>query len=157
MRVTHPVVQPRTAQIVKPMRSSAQRTIYGTLAALVVAAVGVPSVASSDETGALFHELLSRHPLRAERACGRSPEIGDGTRLVFARGVSCKGERGARGSSALGIVSARLAFSKVPGWTCTSFDSRDAELLCYRGRDRTSSTKALREALMSAHIRAVLP
>jgi hypothetical protein len=139
------------------MRSSTPRTIYGSLAALVVAALAVPSVASSDETSALFHELLSRHALHGETACGRSPDIGDGTRLVFARGVSCKGQRGARGSSALGIVSARLVFPKVPGWTCTSFESQDAELLCYHGRDRTSSTRALREALRLPHIRAVLP
>jgi hypothetical protein len=125
--------------------------------AITASAVVVPGVASSDATSSFFHELLSKHALRGETACGRSPEIGDGTRLVFARGVSCKGQRHARGSSALGIISARLGYPQVLGWTCSSFETQDAELLCYHGHDRTASIKQLRAALRETHIRAVLP
>ena len=126
------------------------------LLAAAAAVLVVPASASSDVTSAFFHELLSRHALRGETRCGLSPETGNGTRLVFARGVSCKGQRHARGSSALGIVSIRLGSTSVPGWSCTSFDTQDAELLCYRGRDRTASVKELRAALREPHIRAVV-
>ena len=126
-------------------------------AAFAASAVVASDVASSDATSSFFHELLSRQALRGEAACGLSPKVGGDQRLVFARGVSCKGKRHAHGSSALGIVTARLSSPRVPGWTCTSFDARDAELLCYHGRDRTARIRKLGAAFGDTHIRAVMP
>jgi hypothetical protein len=139
------------------MRPRRSATTLAVVLWVNVVALLAPTVASSDATSSFFRELLSKHALHGETACGRSPEIGDGTRLVFARGVSCKGQRHARGSSALGIISARLGYPQVLGWTCSSFETQDAELLCYHGHDRTASIKQLRAALRETHIRAVLP
>jgi hypothetical protein len=116
-----------------------------------------PVVAASDDTSKLFQEVASKRALAGETRCGLSPEVGDGQRLVFARGISCRGHRHARGSSALGIVAIRLSGTMVRGWRCSSLEPRDAEMLCYQGRDRTSSIGELRAALRTTHIRAISP
>jgi hypothetical protein len=125
--------------------------------ALLMMLAGVCLIGRSEavSTSTFFRRLTSTHRLARERLCGRSPEDGDGTRKVFSRGVSCRGRRHAGGESAIGIVTLELSGIEPRGWSCTAFETRNAYLLCYRGKDRTGNLSQLNRTLTGEHIRAI--
>jgi hypothetical protein len=123
--------------------------------AAVVVALGIaPASTRASATSRFFDRLTSHRSLPHEHACGRSPDSGDGTRIVFARGVRCHGPRHGAGDGALGVISVELGDLHHPDWTCTSFETRDSYLLCYHGRLRQRISD-LEAALQGTHIRAV--
>jgi hypothetical protein len=117
---------------------------------LVGLALAAGASFASANANANAPNLGSHHALAGEKRCGWTTDTGDGSYLVFAKGIRCNGRAHDFQGGAIGIASVRAAGITTYGWTCRSING-GVVLACNRGKRLRTGRGFLR----GTHVRAV--